>query len=283
MCLVALALEHSRRFPLVIAANRDEYFRRATAPLDWWTPDGGGPPILAGRDLEAGGTWMGLTAQGRLALVTNVRDPARHDPAAPSRGRIVQEWLAGGEPVEAFWTRTARGGHNGFNLIAFDLRRGERFFASNHGHAPRALGPGIHGLSNATLDTPWPKVTALATRLREAVDACASVDALAARLFQALADPQEAPDEALPRTGIPLERERQLSAAFIRTPDGLYGTRSSMLVIAEDTGGRRRTHVIERTHDAPAGAPAPRHAVLEDWPPAPAGHDAVQGARTIST
>jgi len=91
MCLVALAIDADRRFPLVVAANRDEFFKRPAARLGWWTPEHGGPAVLGGRDLEAGGTWMGLTAEGRLALLTNVRDPKRNDPDAPSRGRIVPD------------------------------------------------------------------------------------------------------------------------------------------------------------------------------------------------
>src|SRR5687768_11606863 len=188
MCLVALAIDHSRRFPLVIAANRDEFFKRPAARLAWWTPESGGPAILGGRDLESGGTWLGLTAEGRLALVTNIRDPQRNDPAAPSRGGIVPDWLAGNERTDRFWMRSALAGYNGFNLIAFDFRRGECFSASNNGDYPVRLERGIHGLSNAKLDTPWPKVQALKARLGAAIDAADSVDALSMRLFDALAD-----------------------------------------------------------------------------------------------
>jgi len=119
MCLVALAIDHSRRFPLVIASNRDEFFRRPSARLAWWTPDSGGPAILSGRDLESGGTWLGLTAEGRLALVTNIRTPKRNETNSPSRGRIVPDWLSGKERTDRFWMRSALCGYNGFNLIAF--------------------------------------------------------------------------------------------------------------------------------------------------------------------
>ena len=125
MCLVALAIDQSRRFPLIIAANRDEFFKRPTARLAWWATHPGEPAILGGRDLEGGGTWMGLTAQGRLALVTNHRDPGRIDLQAPSRGEIVANWLAAREPIDRFWMRTALSGYNGFNLIAADFRLGE--------------------------------------------------------------------------------------------------------------------------------------------------------------
>ncbi|HEX6704905.1 MAG TPA: NRDE family protein [Albitalea sp.] len=267
MCLVALAIDHSRRFPLVIAANRDEFFKRPAARLAWWTPDAGGPAILSGRDLESGGTWMGLTAEGRLAFVTNVRDPGRNDPSAPSRGRIVPEWLGGRERTDRFWMRTSLSGHNGFNLVAFDFRQGECYWASNDGSShPVRLERGIHGMSNASLDTPWPKVESLKRRLREGLDSAASVDALAALLFDALADRNEAPDEALPDTGVPRDWERRLSAAFIRTPDGAYGTRCSTLVITEKVHRHLVTHVLERSFSA-TGVALLRRSTLKNWPP----------------
>jgi uncharacterized protein with NRDE domain len=267
MCLVALAIDTHRRFPLVIAANRDEFFARPAARLAWWTPDCGGPAILSGRDLESGGTWLGLTAEGRLALLTNVRDPTRNDPSAPSRGAIVPDWLAGRDRTDHFWVRTALSGYNGFNLLGFDFREGESFWASNHGHSlPHTLGRGVHGLSNAGLDTPWPKVEALKARLAQAIAEADSVDALSLQLFDALADRQEAPDDALPNTGIPLDWERHLSAAFIRTPDGAYGTRCSTLVITEKAGRHLVTHVLERSF-SPAGAAVLRRTLLRDWPP----------------
>lgn len=266
MCLVALAVDHNRRFPLVLAANRDEFFKRPAARLAWWTPDGGGPAILGGRDLESGGTWLGLTAEGRMALVTNVRDPRRNDPGAPSRGQLVPDWLAGTERTDRFWMRSALAGYNGFNLLAFDFRQGECFWASNNGAYPVRLDRGIHGVSNAGLDTPWPKVTALKARLAEAIDAASSVDALSMQLFDALADRREAPDEQLPETGVPLDWERRLSAAFIRTPDGTYGTRCSTLVITEKVHRHLVTHVLERSF-SPTGVALLRRSVLKNWPP----------------
>jgi uncharacterized protein with NRDE domain len=266
MCLVAFAVDHNRRFPLVIAANRDEFFKRAAARLAWWTPEAGGPAILSGRDLEAGGTWMGLTAQGRLALVTNVRDPQNNDPAAPSRGQIVPDWLAGRERTDRFWMRTALSGYNGFNLVAFDFRKGEYFWATNNGQLPVRLERGIHGLSNASLDTPWPKVESLKSRMHDAIDTAASVEALSLQLFDALADRSEAPDERLPETGMPLDVERRLSAAFIRTPDAGYGTRCSTLLITEKVNRHLVTHVLERSFSA-TGVALLRRSLLKNWPP----------------
>jgi len=266
MCLVALAIDHNRRFPLVIATNRDEFFKRPAARLAWWTPDAGGPAILSGRDMESGGTWMGLTAEGRLALVTNIRDPKRNETGSPSRGRIVPDWLSGKERTDRFWMRTALTGYNGFNLVAFDFRQGECFWAANGGTFPVRLDRGIHGLSNASLDTPWPKVESLKLRLQEALDASASVDALSLQLFEALADKTEASDERLPETGVPLDTERRLSAAFIRTPDMSYGTRCSTLIITEKVNRHLVTHVLERTFSA-TGVALLRRSMLKNWPP----------------
>ena len=225
MCLLTLALDESRRFPLVVAANRDEFFARPAARLAWWTPEPGATQILGGRDLDAGGTWLGLSAEGRLGLLTNVRDPSRLDPGAPSRGRIVPEWLAARERVDQFWMRTALAGYNGFNLIAADFALGECYWASNNGMHPLRLERGVYGLSNAGLDTPWPKVVALKSRTREAVAESASLDELSARLFDALADRTVPGDSALPDTGVGIDKERMLAPAFIRPPDHAYGTR----------------------------------------------------------
>ena len=267
MCLVALALDIDRRFPLVLAANRDEYFDRPAARLAWWTPPDGTHPVLSGRDLGSGGTWMGLTAAGRLAFVTNVRDPSRVDADAPSRGSIVLDWLAAREAPDRFWMRTALTGYNGFNLIAADFRRGECFWASNRAIHPQRLERGLYGLSNALLDTPWPKVEVLKQAVREAVATSRSVDALSVALFAALADRTPADDAALPETGIASAWEKTLSAAFIRTPDGRYGTRCSTLVIVERTSRGPVTHVLERTFAATEGLALLRRSLLKNWPP----------------
>lgn len=275
MCLAVLALDASRRFPLVIAANRDEFFDRPAARLAWWRPDPAAPEILGGRDLTAGGSWLGLTLQGRLALVTNVRDPASQDPQAPSRGELVPMWLRGDQPLDRFWPRIAMGGYNGFNLIAADFAAGTCHWMSNTQAMPRAVDRGIHGLSNALLDTPWPKVQQLKSRLGEALHACGSADELADELFDALADRQPAPEESLPRTGVSLEWERVLSSAFIRTEDGRYGTRCSTLVITERINKRLVTHVLERSYTARPGVALLRRLTLRNWPPR---HTQSQGA-----
>jgi uncharacterized protein with NRDE domain len=162
--------------------------------------------------------------------------------------------------------RSSLSGYNGFNLIAFDFRKGECFWASNNGDYPLRLERGVHGLSNATLDAPWPKVEALKGRLSQAIGSADSVDALSMQLFDALADRSEAPDDKLPETGVPLEWERLLSAAFIRTPDMAYGTRCSTLVITEKVGRHHITHVLERTF-SPTGVALLRRSMLKNWPP----------------
>jgi uncharacterized protein with NRDE domain len=265
MCLVALAIDRHRRFPLVVASNRDEFFSRPTAPMQWWTPQPGDPAVLGGRDLESGGTWLGLTAQGRLALLTNVRGAAFGGSAGPSRGQIVTQWLASRESTGNFWTRTALSGYNGFNLVAADFASGECFWASNAVAMPKRLAGGLYGLSNAGLDSPWPKVLALKHALGASMKIAGSVEDLAARLFAALGNRARAADQTLPKTGISLERERELSAAFIRTSDGTYGTRCSTLVITERAGRQSITHVFERTFDA-SGAVALRRCTLPRWP-----------------
>ncbi|WP_119154001.1 NRDE family protein [Caldimonas tepidiphila] len=272
MCLVALALDVHPRFPLVLASNRDEFFERPAALLDWWTPEGASRPVLGGRDLRNGGTWMALSAGGRLALVTNVRNPADNDAAAPSRGEIVTDWLAGAHSLDAFGPRLLARGYNGVNLLAADLAANPGWtWMSNRAGPPQRLAHGVHGLSNARLDTPWPKVERLKGRLQEALATARSADALAESLFHALADRTVPADSELPSTGVPTEWERWLAPAFIRTPDARYGTRCSTLLIAERMAdGALFTRLIERSHAPGDGLPATERRVeLPDWPPRP--------------
>jgi uncharacterized protein with NRDE domain len=257
MCLAALLIGQSERFPFVLASNRDEFFSRASQPLQWWQPLSSAGPILSGRDLTGGGTWLGLNAAGRLALVTNVREPGRHLVASPSRGELVLQCLA--DPLINL-TDVAHVPRNGFNLLSIDLgldlaqQPGTHVgtWVSNRPSVQQqAIGVGAFGLSNAALDTPWPKVRGLKQRLGQALEQCDDVDALVADLFAALANPQPAADAELPRTGVTLERERQLSSAFIHiegVDSGAYGTRCSTLVVVEALAGRRTAHVVERTH-----------------------------------
>jgi uncharacterized protein with NRDE domain len=276
MCLVALALDENRRFPLVVAANRDEFFDRPTARLGWWAPAEGGPEILGGRDLSAGGTWLGLTAAGRLALVTNVRRAVTPDPQAPSRGHIVAGWLSTEQRPDQFWMQTSLSGYAPFNLVAADFRRGDCFWASNEAAVARRMERGIFGLSNAALDTPWPKVVALKSRLAQALETADSADTLARELFEALADPRPAQDADLPATCVAHELERVLSPAFVRTADERYGTRCSTVIVTERVRRQLVTHVMERTFTPGAAVALMRRVRLADWPPRYATRSAVE-------
>jgi uncharacterized protein with NRDE domain len=259
MCLLAVAIGQSPRFPWVLASNRDEFFARPTEPLSWWTETTGASPLLGGRDLLAGGTWLGLSAAGRLALVTNVRDGAAPDPTAPSRGALVRVGLEAGLAGEAALDAAMSLPRNGFNLLLADLCTGDALWASNRVAQRQRLGPGVFGLSNAALDTPWPKLTRLKRLLAGVVDSNCSVASLEAAMFAALADRSRAPDDMLPTTGVPVRRERELSSTFIRITDpgrpdhAVYGTRCSTLVIVEQFAEHRAVRVVERRFDDRGG------------------------------
>lgn len=267
MCLVAFALDQSSRFPFVLASNRDEFYDRPAARLGWWEPHAGGPAILGGRDLSEGGTWLGLTAQGRLGLVTNVRNPAKIDPKAPSRGHLVTQWLRGDRDMSHLWPRLAMTGYNGFNMIALDFAEGECFWLNNERLYPERLQKGVFGLSNAELNTPWPKVLHLKAQLKTAMSPTVDANELADRLFAALSDPAQAPDDALPHTGVSREWEKTLSSAFIKAPEMRYGTRASTVIITERVNKRVVTHVLERTFTAHASVALMRRVTLKNWPP----------------
>ena len=229
MCLALIALDAHPRYALVVAANRDEYHARPAASAAWW--DEG---WLAGRDLRAGGTWFGVTRAARWAFVTNVREPARFDPQAPSRGALVPEVLADSSPPAASVARTVVRAHarNGFNLVAGV--GADAAWGSNRGTAAAKLPQGIHGVSNAALDTPWPKVT----RTKSALAAwCDTAEPDIAPLFALLADTAVAPDADLPSTGVTLERERLFSSPFIVSPT--YGTRCSTVLTVDRDGAAR--------------------------------------------
>jgi uncharacterized protein with NRDE domain len=234
MCLIAVGVQLRTDVPLVLAANRDEFFARATQAAQFW-PDA--PELLAGRDLEQGGTWMGLTwgsltRGGRIAAVTNFRDGGRPRNGQRSRGWLVRDYLLAELDPERYVSNLQSDGeqYDGFNLL---VGAGDRiYYCSNRGGAPHLLSPGVHGLSNHLLNTPWPKVEQAKARLAALADTPAEL--LVERLFELLADDRRAPDDDLPRTGISLEWERVLSSAFIRTAD--YGTRSSTVILLHANG-----------------------------------------------
>jgi uncharacterized protein with NRDE domain len=227
MCLVLVVWKVHPLYPCVVAANRDEFHARPTAAADWW-PDH--PQILAGRDLQAGGTWLGLTRAGRFAALTNYRDPERRRTDAPSRGALVASLLDSRASVAESLGHLQRVGanYNGFNVIFSD---GERLgiYESVRGSG-RELGPGIYGLSNHLLDTPWPKVRHAKSRLEAALREMPDT----APLLALLRDDRPAPDDELPRTGLSIEWERLLSSAFVRA--GEYGTRCSTIIRIDARG-----------------------------------------------
>ncbi|HEY0543771.1 MAG TPA: NRDE family protein [Pyrinomonadaceae bacterium] len=226
MCIILFAYKTHPRYRLILAANRDEYYARPTERAAFWKVDG---EILAGRDLERGGTWLGVTKGGRFAAVTNFRDPSALKKDAPSRGHLVSDFLRGHDAPSNYLSKIAAisASYNGFNLIAGDAR--QLCYHSNREAGVRELQPGVYGLSNHLLDTPWPKVEKGKRALSEIVREGAEVSR--AELLQVLADDARADDSSLPQTGISLEYERALSPVFIQTP--VYGTRSSTLLLID--------------------------------------------------
>jgi uncharacterized protein with NRDE domain len=253
MCLIVIAWRAHRDYPLIIAANRDEFFRRPTEAAGWWQD---APDLLAGRDRQRGGTWLGVTKRGRIAMVTNYREPPSGPPAPQSRGALVGDYLRGEIPAAECLREIAgrRAAYDGFNLIAGD--GGALWFLGRREPAPRELAPGVHGMSNGDLDAPWPKVVKGKETLAAVLDCSESTAAgeraefLRKALFSLLADRSPAREGDLPDTGIGLEWERTLSPIFVHA-DG-YGTRSSTVVLV-DRQGIVQFH--ERSFDA-LGRPA---------------------------
>ncbi len=240
MCLILFAHKVHPDYPLVMAANRDEAYARPTAAATFWNDS---PHIYGGRDLEQGGTWLGITRSGTFAAVTNFREGAGAKKSSRSRGELVASFLHKKQRPADYVARVhgKAGDYNGFNLLAGDLD--ELQYLSNRGGEPTVVAPGVHGLSNHLLNTPWPKVERgrkivtelLQSRSQELIDG----------LFGLLAARTIAPDNALPETGVGLPRERVLSPAFIASPT--YGTRSSTVMLIDNHG---EVTFIERSFGA---------------------------------
>ena len=240
MCLIAFAWRAHPAYRLVVAANRDEFYARPTVPAGWW-PDA--PDLLAGRDLQGRGTWMGVTRGGRFAAVTNFRDPSFAQRAdAPSRGALVADFLRGAEGAEAYAEALAAraGEYNGFNLLVGD--DDGLFYLSNRAPGVRRLEPGIYGLSNHLLDTPWPKVVRARRAMADALAAAGSADGWDSGLWEMLGDRVVAADDDLPDTGVGATFERMLSPPFIRSD--AYGTRASTVLTVSADG---EVHLAERS------------------------------------
>jgi uncharacterized protein with NRDE domain len=230
MCLILLAIRKHRDYKLIVAANRDEYYERPSSPPHFWED---APHVLAGRDLVAGGTWLGITRQGRFAALTNYRDPSSRNPEAPSRGTLVSRFLSRPRAPVAFLdlARKEKDRYNGFNLILGTPQR--LFWYSNRADKAVPLSQGIYGLSNHHLDTPWPKVTKAKSLFKAVLHEQSRPPSEA--LFRLLHDQSRPPDNDLPHTGVSLEWERILSPIFITSPT--YGTRSSTIILI-DHGNR---------------------------------------------
>lgn len=238
MCLCLFAINESEEFPLILIANRDEFRKRPTAKVDFW-PDH--PSILAGRDLEGMGTWLGVSTEGRIAFLTNYRHPDFFNRKGPTRGSLVSNFLKGDKDAEVYLRSIANPeAYNGFNLVVGTPER--LFYYSNVENEIKAIDSGIHGLSNAFLNTPWPKVDDGKVKLKTAVEtSMLEPDAL----FSILNDSSFARPEDLPQTGVGPELEKVLSAKFINTPT--YGTVCSTVVQVDRNG---RFHFHERGFDA---------------------------------
>jgi uncharacterized protein with NRDE domain len=227
LCLIVIAWKARDDIPLVVAANRDEWRDRPASAAHWWPES---PELLAGRDLKAGGAWMGVTRQGRFAAVTNFRDPSDRRTTALSRGALVTGFLLGSmspsDYLAALASRAAE--YNGFNLILGD--GGSLWYFGSRAGDARAIEPGVHGLSNHLLDEPWPKVV----KARAAMQASLADADPAPALFAALGDVAPAPDDSLPDTGVGIAWERRLASALITGED--YGTRCSTVVLLRSAG-----------------------------------------------
>ena len=274
MCLMAFALHTHPQVGLLLAANRDEALDRPTAPLSQWQT-ASGTPLWAGRDLRDGGTWTGCTATGHLAMLTNVREGSPSpEPAARSRGELVTRWLDAASHLapdaNEFINQLDPAAYGGFNLVFGSLTTGQWTWLNNRpawtwptlpaevqaitqrhpaGWLVARLPPGVYGLSNAGLNTPWPKTQALMHAMSQAVDAR---DMLADDLWAALANRRVAADAELPSTGVPLDWERALSAAFVDVPQHAYGTRTSLLMSALRSQPEQpwQLAMTERTHQS---------------------------------
>jgi uncharacterized protein with NRDE domain len=236
MCLIVFAWQQHPDFPLIMAANRDEFHARPTEPMGWWEDT---PALLAGRDLKAGGTWLGVSRDGRVATVTNYRESIA-PVSERSRGEIVTAFVGDRRPPDTFLDAIDGHRYAGFSALATDGT--SMVYRSNRGDAVTRLEPGVYGLSNASLDTPWPKLLRTRSRLASLAK---REDILLDDLFDLVADREPASDAELRDTDLPFEISRPLSSPFIVMPD--YGTRCSTALVCRADG---HVEIAERRFDA---------------------------------
>lgn len=244
MCILFVAIEQHPRYPLIIAANRDEFFNRPTSASHFW---GSPPTILSGIDQQAGGTWMGINQTGHIAALTNIRAPQHIIKNAISRGKLVSQYLQFPKVNYEVDLQHSQADYNGYNLLYGPWQQLKVY--NNHLDKISSLSRGVYGLSNASLNSPWPKINKGVARLQ---DYCRQGEGDShvvnnKALFELLLDSSTAPDEELPETGVPIEWERKLSSIFIRGES--YGTRSST-ILKIDT--QQRVIWSERTFDQSA-------------------------------
>lgn len=227
MCLIVFAWRPAHPQPMIVVANRDEFYARPTQPLTQWAD---APQVYAGRDLEAGGTWLGINTDGRFAALTNIRNPNLPQ-GHRSRGELVAQFLTGDPSIESYMAEVAQRSdqYGGFNLLLGN--REQLYYLSSASPEPQLLGEGVYGLSNAGLDTPWPKVEKAKAALTGQLE-----DPNPSALMALLSDPTPAPTAELPDTGVSLATEALLSSMFIASPN--YGTRASTVLIVNADGSR---------------------------------------------
>lgn len=228
MCLINFSFQQNSQYPFILIANRDEYYKRPAEKLHWWLEEGIG--IIAGKDQKDGGTWMGMNKKGEFAALTNYRDLHNIKKQAPSRGIIIKKFLNGEIPSDERmrYLKTQGKFFNGFNIIYGDSN--QLFFYSNSNEQHKNIYPGIYGLSNAVLDTPWPKVIKSKKEFIAALDDIDNED----RFFEIFQNKNTAPENELPDTGVSLEWEKKLSSIFINTEN--YGTRLTTFVRISNKG-----------------------------------------------
>ena len=228
MCLITFALKSHPNYPLVVVANRDEFYSRPTTTAHWWNDY---PDILAGKDLKAGGSWFGMNKNGRFAAITNYRDPSSIKSDAPSRGDLVKNFLLGSDsPIVYLESLEASAGlYNGYNLLFGTVD--DLYYFSNKSNVNGQLTNGIYGLSNHLLNTPWPKLLKVKDNLTEALLEDKFSEQIAFRFMQ---NNEVVPDPQLPKTGVPIEWERAISSIYIETNG--YGTRCTTVLLVDKEG-----------------------------------------------
>jgi len=244
MCFLLVSIDPAKSYPLVVAANRDESYERPARPASFWTQH---PDLIAGKDLQQGGTWLGMNRRGQFACLTNVRDSRSPSANAPSRGDLVLDYLTTREKENEFGRSLSESQHryNGFNLV-FGSIDGGLFYLSNRNRASaQRLASGVHGLSNGTLNEAWPKVVRGRNRFSDILRLSGNGQPPIDQLLALLADRHIAADVDLPDTGVGIERERTLAPAFIHSPH--YGTRCSTVITVRQDG---QVNFVEQSFDS---------------------------------